>query len=166
MNNHQNKTSQQWPNDLKLSDCVGLAGRVPPGETQENQAESTIAPDEEARGMTARSSSLERMVRRLRSDSGLSNDSKINLMDMSVNWTPEQEAKIRERIKAVCPESDPNLVVMGKKDIPDHLHQYFEFCSYQSERLESCCSSPETLQSTNSPRHTETDEPRLDQSCS
>ena len=54
------------PNDPKISDGVGLAGRVPPGETQENQAESTIAPDEEARGMTARSSSLHRMFRRCR----------------------------------------------------------------------------------------------------
>jgi len=60
------------PNDLKLSDSEGLAGRVPPGETQEKQTNITNAPDEEARGMTARSCSLQRMVRPLRTDSGQS----------------------------------------------------------------------------------------------
>ena len=52
------------PNDHKLSDGGGLAGRVPPGETQEELPELANAPDEEARDMTDRSRSLQRMVRR------------------------------------------------------------------------------------------------------
>ena len=37
---------------------------MPPGETQENHAESATAPDEEARAVTGAESSLQRMVRR------------------------------------------------------------------------------------------------------
>jgi len=55
---------RESPNDPKLSDRVGLAGRVPPGETQEQLPEIANARDEKARGMTARSSSLQRIVRR------------------------------------------------------------------------------------------------------
>ena len=97
------------PNDLKLSDCVGLAGRVPPGETQENQAESTIAPDEEARGMTARSSSLQRMVRPLRSNSELG--SKDNPIIIS--------------------ESEMDLISLGGRSVKE-LNTILDFVKHES----------------------------------
>ena len=50
--------------DPKLSDGGGLAQPVPNAITSENQPELNAAPDAEAQAVTARSRSLQRMVRR------------------------------------------------------------------------------------------------------
>ena len=52
------------PNDPKLSDGGGLAQPVPDAATNENCPKSDAAPLAEAQAVTARSRSLQRMVRR------------------------------------------------------------------------------------------------------
>ena len=57
-------TCAESPNDPKLSDGGGLAQPVPDAITNENCPESDSAPLAEAQAVTARSRSLQRMVRR------------------------------------------------------------------------------------------------------
>ncbi len=109
MDSDSQSSCGESPNDPKLSDCVGLAGRVPPGETQENQAEIGNAPDEEARGMTARSSSLQRMVRPLRSNSELG--SKDNPIIIS--------------------ESEMDLISLGGRSVKE-LNTILDFVKHES----------------------------------
>jgi len=64
MNRDSQSSCGESPNDPKLSDGGGLAQPVPNGGTNESRPESNAAPLAEAQAVTARSRSLQRIVRR------------------------------------------------------------------------------------------------------
>ena len=79
------------------------------------------------------------------------------MVDVAANMTDEQCERLRAKLKELSPQSDSNLILLGKRDIPPHLRRHFEFVPYQSAAQKSDCFVEGKLQSTTDPHCMEKD---------